>query len=331
MPVLPAIDKTVKIPKAVLAAAAAANAAHGQIYNPEQPPQEGQEPPVTHEGNEAPPQAAEPAQPPQEAPAAPEGNKPVDWERRYNAMKGRYETETKRLNDRINQLVDELRAMRTAPPPVSAPPSELSAERLIKPEEEQDYGTEFLDVVGRKAKEEIAPELQYVKAQLQRVEQQVAMSAQERLLNDLAAAVPNWQAVNTNPKFLDWLKLPDPYSGGIRQDMLNAAFGAHHAPRVIAFFKGFLAEEAATDPASGGQTAPRAPAPGAKVDLAEFAAPGRAKSAAAPAPAEKPSFTRAQIAAFYADKAAGRFRGREADADLIERQIFDAQANGRIR
>jgi hypothetical protein len=61
-----------------------------------------------------------------------------------------------------------------------------------------------------------------------------------------------------------------------------------------------------------------------------LAAPGRAKSAAAAAPAEKPFFTSAQITRFYADVNSGKYRGREADKAKLEAQIFDAQREGRI-
>ena len=71
--------------------------------------------------------------------------------------------------------------------------------------------------------------------------------------------------------------------------------------------------------------------PAGKVPLEAFAAPGRAKTAAATAPAEKPIITRAQIATFYADKAAGKYRGKEAEADRLERMIFEAQRDGRIQ
>jgi hypothetical protein len=115
--------------------------------------------------------------------------------------------------------------------------------------------------------------------------------------------------------------------------MLKDAYSRNDTGRVAAFFNGFLAEEAATRPASV-QTPQPAPAEApAKVDLKDLAAPGRAKSAAgaSSAPAAKPIFTRAEIAAFYADQVQGKFRGRDADAARIEQQIWEAQREGRIR
>ena len=134
---------------------------------------------------------------------------------------------------------------------------------------------------------------------------------------------------SVNPEFIEWLSLPDPYSGDIRHNMLKAAWERRDVPRVAAFFKGFLAEEAAYRPASQETPAGR---PAGKVSLESFAAPGRAKTAAATsAPAEKPLITSAQISKFYADCDAGRYDGREEEKARFEKSIFEAQREGRIR
>ena len=117
--------------------------------------------------------------------------------------------------------------------------------------------------------------------------------------------------------------------------MLNTAFRAADAPRVIAFFKGFLNEEVAT----GQQPAPQPPASPqtrtAAVPLDTLAAPGRAKPAtgadSTSAPADKPIITRAQIAAFYDQVRRGAYAGRDADKARDEAIIFAAQREGRTR
>jgi hypothetical protein len=63
-------------------------------------------------------------------------------------------------------------------------------------------------------------------------------------------------------------------------------------------------------------------------------APGRAHPAGGndlPSPADKPIFTRQQIAAFYRAVREQQFAGREADKAAIEQAIFLAQTEGRIR
>ena len=149
-------------------------------------------------------------------------------------------------------------------------------------------------------------------------------------MSTLDEKLPNWRDLNTNEEFLSWLQLPDAYSGDIRHNMLKAAYAQGNAHRVLAFFNGFLAEEAAVAPAQGEPDYSTTTV--SKVPLQNFAAPGRAKTAAsASAPAEKLNISRAQVASFYADVAAGRYRGRDAEKNKLEAQIFEAQREGRIR
>jgi hypothetical protein len=88
--------------------------------------------------------------------------------------------------------------------------------------------------------------------------------------------------------FHDWLKLPDSFTGAIRHKLLTAAYEQNQTPQVLAFFNGFLAQEAALAPVTPGAPAPAADG---KIPLDTLAAPGRAKTAAANAPVEKPTFT----------------------------------------
>ena len=67
-----------------------------------------------------------------------------------------------------------------------------------------------------------------------------------------------------------------------------------------------------------------------KPSLQDFAAPGRARSAPQHLPPDKPVYTTAWIAKFTADKRTGKYRGREADAEAIEQDIYQAQHEGRI-
>lgn len=264
----------------------------------------------------------------------------LSWERRYKAMKGRFDRsqdQIKAMSEQISSLQNLMATLQTVRPDAGSEFGEAPAStKLLTEDEERDYGQDFLKVVGKKAKEELSPEVSALKKQVADLEAKltgvngfVAQNAREKMLSDMDARLPNWREVNVNDEFKSWLALPDPYSGVIRHDMLKAAYAGNDTRRVLAFFNGFLAEEAAVAPARAdsdqGTVVP-------KIPLQDLAAPGRAKTAAASgAPAEKPFFTRAQIAAFYADCATGKYRGKDAEKDRMEKSIFDAQQEGRIR
>lgn len=326
---VPDFDPQVKIPASVLAASARAD----QLFHESQGTQpEGQQPEQPEQPVEQQPGTATVTeqQPPPQQRAAPQED---SWEHRYNSMKGRYDRANDQLRNMSEQISNMQHVIATMQQPAPTPP-ELRAERLISAEEENDYGREFLDVVGKKAKEEFTPEVAELRNELARVNAKLdgvgghlQQNARQNMLAQMTARLPEWREINVDDGFKHWLSLPDPYSGAIRHELLKVAFERNNTPQVLAFFNGFLAEEAATDPAR------REPDQGrqAQIPLETLAAPGRAKSSAASAPAEKPSFTRAQIASFYAQVGAGKYRGRDAEKDKLERQIFDAQRDGRIR
>jgi hypothetical protein len=341
--VLHPADPNVKVPVGVMIASSRADELHAAAYPVEdgaanteaageQPPAENKPVFEGHQTQELAPQA--PAQEVTQQVTPPQD---INWEQRYNSMKGRYDKEVPRLNARINDLEAAIAELRQRPIQTPASTTDFSQTKLITPEEETEFGPDFLKVVGKKAKEELLPEFVSLKSQVDQLQaslgnvaEQNQMSAREKTFAYMDEHLPSWRDMNDDPRLIAWLQLPDPYSGAKRQDLLNQAFERNNGPRVAAFFSGFLSEEAATSPMNGQGATDGAQAP--KVPLEAFAAPGRAKTAAAPAaPAEKPVFTPAEITRFYTDVSLGKWAGRDAERIALERQIHEATGNGRVR
>jgi hypothetical protein len=199
-----------------------------------------------------------------------------------------------------------------------------------------------MDVVGRRAAEvyepiiqQLATELQQVKRQVGGVQNTVVFDARVKMYDDLARSVPNWNAINDSPQFGQWLDQIDPISHRTRREFLNGAHNSNQAGQVIDIFNSFLqAVGAAPGQSNGsgnGAGNPNPPPPQQQFDLMALAAPGRAKSGQTQAPPDKGIVTRDEIKQFYTEKTQGKWAGREAEAAAIERQIFDAGNEGRIR
>jgi hypothetical protein len=323
-------DPAVRTPASVAAAAALAES----FYTKET----AAEPPKPAPGEVVQPLGDQPApvtlQVTQQPPAPPaEHVDEQSWEHRYKSMKGRYDQSQNQLREQGQRIAD-LEAyiqQQQRPAPAQHQPAHAQ-QRYITPQEEQEWGSEFVDVVGRRAKEiaaeetaQLRAEIDQLKGQVQNVGSHVVNTAKQQLKVALAEQVPNWEAINTSEQFLNWLALPDSYSGVIRQKLLRQAYERNDTPRVVAFFQGFLAEAAAVDPVQHGADI-------AKVPLESLAAPGRAQSAAGTqSTPEKPIITRAQIAAFYRDVAQGKYAGRDQEKDRLELLINSANREGRIR
>jgi TolA-binding protein len=287
----------------------------------------------------APPDAPAIEAPPATAPTLDPND--ATWEQKAKSHHGRLiraEEKIRDMTEHVQNLQNIIANLQAAPPPAPAPMAPAPQETLLTNEEVEEYGKDLLSVVGKKAREELAPvisayeeRIKGLEAQVQATTANTSQQIQQKLLDTLDTRLPTWREVNTDEKFIDWLGLPDAYSGAIRMDMLKAAYAQGNAPRVLAFFNGFLAEEAAVAPGNA-EPDDSNTTKVAKVPLSTFAAPGRAKTAAAaPAPAEKPIFTRAQIAKFYTDVSSQVYRGRDAEKNKLEAQIFEAQREGRIR
>lgn len=345
------------MPKPPGAVAAAAAEAERLLTEQTQPP-EGEAPPAapSEEAPElpVPPPTEEGAAPPTATPTpaptptpttpppaqvAPGSN---DFENMFKSAQGRVtkQAETIRdLNGRIGQLESIIATMNAAAPPTEGQPK--VTEPLVTREEEEEYGKDLLDVVAKKARDAVAPELGEMRVTLeqlrngmQNVGKALTMSAKDRFQNELTATLPDWRAQNRDPGFLQWLEQIEPYSGRVRSQLIKEAADLHDSKRVLSFFQGYRSEVAALDP-NRGQPTPGAPSNGGivpKAPLAALAAPGRATSAApiATGPAQKPVYTTSQIAALYTAKAAGKYRGREADFAAFEADLFQAQHEGRV-
>ena len=342
----PVIDHTPEMPEQLKRQIAEAEALRASM---EPAPPEG-------EAEAAPPESESQGlegQPPQPEGFAPSTLSPAEdddqsWEQRYRSQQGRLEQATKSnqaLAERLGQLEQLIATMKVRGAeeerPAAAVP--LTKPKLVTDKEAEEYGNEFLDVVGKRAKEEFMPEFESMGERIKRLEsrQEAVGTVMEKnrtqeLWGNLTAAVPQWREINKSPEFISWLQQPDMYSGRRRHDLIKEAFSRHEASRVVSFFRGFMTEAVGLpqNPQAKDPSAPPLPGNGngsGKPSLADFAAPGRARSAPQQLPPDKPIYTSALIAKFMDDKRTGKYRGREAQADAIEQDIFQAQHEGRIQ
>lgn len=350
---LPPVDPEVKLPPSVLAQSAASDAIHKQAYQtPDAPqpaaptaPADGQPVPQPVPPPATPPAQSTPPEPPQPQPPAPaqgDENLTADqWRHRFLSMQGRYNQAAQSigvLQEQLQELSDENMRMqqhvRTSVPQVPQPqalPSGLTAEEVAA------YGPELVDVIQRTARAALMPDLQNTQNSVRQVNQQVQRVTVGGVYQVLDQKIPDWRAINISPRFKSWCGSRDVYSGAVRGELLRSAFQAADAPRVLAFFKGFLDEEQATGQLPDPSLQPQPPAAPrqAAMTLEQLAAPGRAKPATGDnnpgTPADKPIFTRDQIKAFYSAVRQNHYAGREPEKNALEQQIFAAQREGRVR
>jgi hypothetical protein len=166
------------------------------------------------------------------------------------------------------------------------------------------YGTDLIDFTQRAAAQAFAPHLQALDQQNAELRRQVAEQTRKAMHQQVEAAVPNWREIDSDPRWHEWLSQTDPFTGAVRQQVLDDAIAAGSAPRVIAFFHGF----------QGGGGEGRSGTGGTR----------RARTASG----QQQVYTRAQIKQLGELHRKGKLQG--AEWDRIERDIIDAAREGRV-
>jgi hypothetical protein len=348
-------DPNVRIPQQVQDAAARANEIAATLR-----------PPPPNRGNGAGPTSITNVSDISEGPPQDPG-----WEHRFNSMKGRYDAAEARARQQGQQIseLQRLLAMAAGPPAAPPAPSQFSPPqggpsgdtrfgggqtytppKLISDTERQEYGTEVLDIMGRRTMEIVGPEIARLTNAVQQLMQEnaqlkqtvggvrtvVTQDATGRFYDTLDRELPDWEVTNHDKEFVGWLENVDPFSGRVRKDLLAEAHRNNEASRVLNIIKGYRQERAAVNPAGNlqpamgnGNGADRSPSP--QFELQSLAAPGRAKSGQPVTPPDQPFYTRNDITRFYADVTRGVYTGRDADKAALEAQLFQAAREGRIR
>lgn len=320
------------IPKAVRDRAAAVDALYSQTPEPTTPPVAQ----VPAPQEQSPPT---PAPAPVASPSPDELDENSNtWKSRALSKEGRERKELEQLNRDLGELQEkyynEVVNSRPQPQQRRAAPK-IPPQRFLTPEDEQNYGRDLLDVAQRAALQTVTPRLQTLEQQNEALRRQIAKEQRRQLDNAVEMAVPDYREIDRNPRWHRWLLGIDVLSGRVRQTLLNEAISAGTAPRVVWFFKSFLAEEVATGHVASAPESQPAPAPReAAISLTSLAAPGRARPATggdASLPADKPIYTRAQIKQLYEQHRKGAYTGREAEWARLEADFFTAQREGRYR
>jgi len=265
----------------------------------------------------------------------PEPPTPTDdaWQDRYKSIKGKYDAEVPRLQSEINDLRNQLQTALARIDKVTKP-TEQAPQPLVTDKDVEAFGSDLIDVIARKAREvaqaEFAPKIAQLEAEnaqlsgeLNGVSERQTDSARAMYFADLRREVPDWEALNVDQRFMDWLAEVDPLSGYPRQEYLNRAFASLDVGRTAVLFNTF--KELSAPPPTQAKPQP-------SKQLQRQVAPGTSRaSTAATADANSRIWLLSEIDQFYNEIRRGDFKGREAEQVRIEAEIDHAVAEGRIR
>lgn len=291
------------LPRAVIAAEKRADEIlqeiekQSQMEQMPQPSVESQDPPTPQPPIDSPPTSQE-----------------ESWEHRFKVLQGKYNAEVPRfahenkdLKGRLQSLEEQLDEMKNAKP----------AELLVKPEEIEQYGEGLIDVARRVAREELASkdaQIAKLRSEIDSVKSVQSHVVQDSFFKSLTEMVPDWEALNADTNFLNWLDGVDDLTGETRQALLGKAEQQRDPVRAAKFFNTFKK----TSQSWAAQSA-------ASLEQQIVPSTNQAPST----PQAKKIWTRAEITNFYDRVRRGTIT--DADAVAIEADIASASVEGRIR
>ncbi len=265
-------------------------------------------------------------------PAAPVDPEQDNWRQRYETMRGKYEAEVPRMMEQmrlqtaqLQQLTTQLDSLRQAPPAPAQP-----EQPLVTRKDEDTFGADLVDMARRVSREEardlgkrlekieailknVAPKVERVK----QVEAEVAQSREDRFWSEIEKEVSDWQEINSDQRWLSWLKEYDPIAGQPRQQSLAVAQSALDFRRVIGMFKLFKST-----------ITPAQPAGKPKTELARQVAPARNATATA-APQAQRTYTGADYAHWHDPRRAND--SDVAEVAAMKAELDKAYVEGRIQ
>lgn len=178
----------------------------------------------------------------------------VYWRKRFDTVQGMLNFEIKQLErafaDKITEMQRQFeQQVQKAPPqaPTSGP--------LISAKDEEAFGSDLIDLARRAAREEfsrlaaplfaeVRKELNPVREQVGKVIERQETSEQERFYQTLTAMVPEWEQINADTRWLEWLGEVDMLLGAPRQKALDDAHQAMDVQRVAGLFNTWKAQYA---------------------------------------------------------------------------------------
>ena len=284
------------------------------------------------------PQPAEPPQDPQPQPAEPKPVEPTPtptepvvaeekWEQKYKTLKGMYDAEVPRLHADLRELKAQVDTLRKASETKPVEPAKPAAPtKLVTDADVEAFGQDLIEVqrkVAREVASEFRGELDAMRAENEKLREQLTSTgtqvSEASFEQRLYRMVPDFEAVNADPKWIAWLNEVDPLLRAPRSSVAQQAFNRGDAEGVahyVAMFKQTVA------PAE--QKADKTE------ELERQLQPNRGATSAPPTSQKGKVYTNADIEKMFRKAADLGTKGQTDAAKKLEAEIDAAFMEGRV-
>jgi len=252
-----------------------------------------------------------------------------DWEQKYLTLQGKFNAQVPRLQQDIRRLQGQMSAI--------ANENQQLKEAATKPQTQDDhgdpaldkdsfseYGEEFGTLVDtieklRTDNATLAQQLKSISGDITDDRQANAQANYDGYMAEVSGNITklggNFSDLNSDPKFLNWLRqYPEGEAESRHAKLLRAESGQNSAATMEIFTEYLRPTQ---------KQKPKPPTPNVQP-------PPSPTASGIPVQPEGRMWTRAEISQFFQDKVKGVFKGKEEEAAQIEADIHAAPGQGRV-
>lgn len=243
------------LPKAIQAELDAAAAIEAQIAA-EQAAPEGNTPAPDAEPTE--PAATEPADKVAEPTPQPTDNHQDDaWKQKFDVLTGKYNAEVPRLHQQLKEQASALERLQAEMEAAKAKPAEPEEPKksLVTSNDEETFGSDLIDLARRVTKDEVGVVLSRIghieqmlenisqlPKQVEQVAQDQAQTREDRFWSAVATAIPDWNQVDSDPRWIDWLNQTPPFAVKTYRELAGDAIAVGNVDKVAELVKAWKIE-----------------------------------------------------------------------------------------
>lgn len=258
----------------------------------------------------------EPSPEPESQPEPAPEPSPDVWEQRYKTLQGKYNTEIGRLQESLRALQAENEFLKgklatleemvhSQSQPATPAPSQEDALAVIKDTLPEVYDA-LIKYTSQFVRKDEIPNIE------ETVNSKVQPIVQTTFKTTLTSLVPDWEILNTDQDFIDWLQRPAPYTDKTLHELMLEYFNQGDAHKVAQFFLDYKKEKQASSQSSPPSTS---------------VAPPRRQAAVSQPQSPRP-IRRDEIVQFYRDSALGRYSPEQ--KAQMEAEIMKAIQENRV-
>ncbi|MFC6441050.1 hypothetical protein [Bowmanella sp. JS7-9] len=192
-----------------------------------------------------------------------------DWKAKYQVLQGKYNAEVPRMKDELDALRQKVEAGAKPDPETTRMLMDLKAandelkNQLAEAQKQpaqlnqyltDEYGEEFAQAVAEQAEQlaeqktsALRKELDAIRNEIGSVQKTNKEASSNMLLTTIATKLKahniDFDQVDRDPMFREWLGEPDPFSGMPRGSLLHQAFNQGDVDRTVGFYTAYKAHE----------------------------------------------------------------------------------------